>query len=153
MTEQNRDLANQVVLIAGASSGMGRATAMAAAAAGATLVVAARNGAALAEVVISLEATGVTVLAVPTDMTDPDAVARLVRTASQEFGRIDTAVNTVGTNIPRRALDELNPDSWADLIGTNLTSAFHLTQGHRPALPGAGWRLVDPRLLLGGEEA
>jgi NAD(P)-dependent dehydrogenase (short-subunit alcohol dehydrogenase family) len=142
MTEQNRDLANQVVLIASASSGMGRATAMAAAAAGATLVVAARNGAALAEVVISLEATGVTVLAVPTDMTDPDAVARLVRTASQEFGRIDTAVNTVGTNIPRRALDELNPDSWADLIGTNLTSAFHLTRAIVPLFRAQGGGLL-----------
>jgi NADP-dependent 3-hydroxy acid dehydrogenase YdfG len=142
MAEQNQDLADQIVLIAGASSGMGRATAAAAAAAGATLVVAARNRTALDEIVASLEASGATVLAVPTDMTDPDAVARLVSAASQAFGRIDTAVNTVGTNIPRRALDELNPDSWAGLIGTNLTSAFHLTRAIVPVFRGQGGGLL-----------
>jgi NAD(P)-dependent dehydrogenase (short-subunit alcohol dehydrogenase family) len=142
MVEQNRDLVGQVVLVAGASSGMGRATAMAAAAAGATLVVAARNRTALAELVTSLEAAGATVLSVPTDMTDPAAVAQLAGAANQQFGRIDAAVNTVGTNIPRRALDELNPERWADLIGTNLTSAFNLTRAIVPIFRAQGGGLL-----------
>jgi NAD(P)-dependent dehydrogenase (short-subunit alcohol dehydrogenase family) len=142
MVEQIRDLVGQVVLVAGASSGMGRATAMAAAAAGATLVVAARNRTALAELVTSLEAAGATVLSVPTDMTDPAAVAQLAGAANQQFGRIDAAVNTVGTNIPRRALDELNPERWADLIGTNLTSAFNLTRAIVPIFRAQGGGLL-----------
>jgi NAD(P)-dependent dehydrogenase (short-subunit alcohol dehydrogenase family) len=142
MADQPRDLENHVVLVAGASSGMGRATAIAAAAAGATLVVASRNRPALDEVVASLRATGAPVLTVPTDMTDLEAVTHLAGAARREFGRIDAVVNTVGTNIPRRVLDELTPESWSDLIATNLTSAFHLTQAVVPIFRDQGGGLL-----------
>lgn len=142
MADQHRDLENHVVLVAGASSGMGRATASAAASAGATVALAARSRTALDEVASSLAASGVRVLAIPTDMTDPDAVAGLVNAVNEQFGRIDTVVNTVGTNIPRRALDELTPASWSDLVGTNLTSAFHLTQAIAPVFRAQGGGLL-----------
>src|SRR5581483_2138382 len=120
------DLDAQVVLIAGASSGMGKATALAAGAAGARLVLAARNGEALEEVRSSIG--GGSVIIVPTNLTDRQAVSRLVDAAINEYGRIDAVVNSVGTNIRRRALDELTPESWSDMLASNLNAAFNLTQ-------------------------
>src|SRR5690348_13965404 len=104
MTNQY-DLASQVVLIAGASSGMGKATALAAAGAGARLIIAARNTTELENVRTSID--GSSVIAVPTDLTTPQAVHHLVEVALNQYGRIDTVVNSVGTNIPRREIDEL----------------------------------------------
>lgn len=130
------------MLVAGASSGMGRATAIAAARAGATVVVAARNRAALDEVAASLRPDATKVLAIPTDMTNPEAVATLVETAQRACGRIDSAVNTVGTNIPRRALGELTAASWSDLVAINLTAAFHLTHAIVPVFRAQGGGLL-----------
>jgi NADP-dependent 3-hydroxy acid dehydrogenase YdfG len=124
------DLASQVALIAGASSGMGKATALAAADAGARLIIAARNTTELENVRSSIE--GNAVVAVPTDLTNPEAVHHLVEVALNQYGRIDTVVNSVGTNIPRRAIDELTPESWADMVAINLTTAFNLTQAIVP---------------------
>src|SRR5437870_2242058 len=112
-------LPNSVVLVAGASSGMGRATALAAAAAGATLVLAARNAAALEDVAAAVERRGARAQAVPTDATDRAAVDHLVRAAMSAYGRIDAVVNTIGTNIPRRALDELTSEIWAEMLAVN----------------------------------
>ena len=142
MTDATRDLAEHVILIAGASSGMGRATALAAADTGATLVLAARNAAALRDVAAAAEQRGAPVTAVPTDATDRDAVERLVAEATAAYGRIDALVNTVGTNIPLRALDELTRESWADMIAANLSAAFNLTQAVVPVLRNQGGGLI-----------
>ncbi|HZR43046.1 MAG TPA: SDR family oxidoreductase [Ktedonobacteraceae bacterium] len=134
------DLDAQVVLIAGASSGMGKATALAAGAAGARLVLAARNGEALEEVRSSIG--GGSVIIVPTNLTDRQAVSRLVDAAINEYGRIDAVVNSVGTNIRRRALDELTPESWSDMLASNLNAAFNLTQAIVPVFRRQGGGLL-----------
>jgi NADP-dependent 3-hydroxy acid dehydrogenase YdfG len=125
------DLADQVVLVAGASSGMGRATALAAAAAGAAVILAGRNAGALAEVAAQ---AGGRALAVPTDATDPAAVARLVAKSLESFGRIDALINAVGTNLRERTLSQLTAASWAMMLDTNLTAAFNLTQAVVPPM-------------------
>jgi NAD(P)-dependent dehydrogenase (short-subunit alcohol dehydrogenase family) len=122
------DLSQQVVLVAGASSGMGRATAVAAAAAGADVILAARNGEALESVCASIRQEGGLAHAVVADLTDRDVAGRLVETVINEHGRINIVVNSVGTNIPRRALDELTAESWEAMLSANLTAAFNLTQ-------------------------
>jgi len=132
MQRQQHDLRSRVVLVAGASSGMGRATALAAAAAGAHLILAGRNLDALEEVRASAEQRGGTALAVPTDATNRAAVGRLVEAALAAHGTIDTLINSVGTNIARRTLDELTVESWSDMIATNLSAAFNLTQAIVP---------------------
>jgi len=132
MPEAHKDLNAKVVLVAGASSGMGRATALAVAAAGARVVLAARNTTALEAVRAAVQQNDGVAITVPTDVTDRAAVGRLVETAVAEYGRIDTLVNSVGTNIQRRALDELTAESWAELLSTNLTAAFNLTQAVVP---------------------
>lgn len=130
-------LAGRIVLVAGASSGMGRATALAVAAAGAKVVLAGRNAEALDEV--AAQSGG---LAVPTDATDPAAVERLVAKALEAFGRIDALVNAVGTNLRQRSLSQLTAESWAMMLRTNLTAAFNLTQAVVPAMRRQGDGLI-----------
>jgi NAD(P)-dependent dehydrogenase (short-subunit alcohol dehydrogenase family) len=142
MTDARRDLVQMVVLVAGASSGMGRATALAAAEAGADLVLAARNAVALQDVAAATEQHGARVTAIPTDTTDRDAVERLIQEAVAAYGRIDALVNTVGTNIPRRALAELTHESWSEMIAANLSAAFNLTQAVVPVLRSQGGGLI-----------
>lgn len=93
------DLEARVVLVAGAGSGMGRATALAAAAAGARVVLAARDAAALGKVRAAVEREGGAALAAPTDATDRAAVEELVAAAVGAYGRVDALVNAVGANI------------------------------------------------------
>ena len=120
-------LAGHVVVVAGASSGMGRATALAAAAQGATVVVAARNAAALHELTTAIVAAGGTATAVPTDATDPEAVRHLVATARSTHGHIDALINSVGLNIKGRALDQLTVERWNSMVAANLDAAYYLT--------------------------
>ncbi len=136
------DLRENVILIVGASSGMGRSTAIAAAGAGAQVVLAARDASALDAVRAAIAARGLEALVVPTDATDAAAVGKLVDDTVAAFGRIDVAVNTVGTNIPRRALSELTGESWAMMVETNLSAAFHLTQAVVPVMRGQGDGLI-----------
>ncbi|HEY8975131.1 MAG TPA: SDR family oxidoreductase, partial [Burkholderiaceae bacterium] len=85
-----------VVVLTGASSGIGRATAQRLAERGADIVLAARNVHTLRPVADECQARGARVLAVPTDVSDPDAVAALARLAIERFGRIDVWINNVG---------------------------------------------------------
>lgn len=130
-------VAGKVVVVAGASSGMGRATALAAAREGADVVLAGRNAAALDEVAASSGG-----LAVPTDATDPEAVGRLVARALDRFGRIDALINAVGTNLRQRSLGQLTAQSWAMMIETNLTAAFNLTRAVVPPMRERGDGLI-----------
>ena len=137
-----RDLAGMVVVVAGASSGMGRATAHALGAAGARVVAGARNSDALRETVETITTAGGEAVAVPTDVTDAAACRRLVAAATERYGRLDALVNAVGTNIRNRALDDLTEESWAEMLATNLTAAFHLTRAAVPVMRGQGIGVV-----------
>ena len=132
MSTGANDLSGQVVIVAGASSGMGRAPALAAAAAGARVVLAARNAAALDHLGTTIHDAGGEAVAIVTDATERDAVGHLIDGAFQRYGRIDVLVNSVGANIARRALDALTVESWSDMLATNLTAAFNLTQAVVP---------------------
>ena len=98
-------LQDQVAIVVGSSSGMGRATAFDFAAAGARLVVAARSADKLAALAAEI---GDDALACPTDITDPASVEGLIATALEAFGRIDILVYATGTNIPERSLEILS---------------------------------------------
>jgi NADP-dependent 3-hydroxy acid dehydrogenase YdfG len=131
-------LAGRVIVIAGASSGMGRATARVLANAGATLVLAARSGDALEAVAAEIAGAGGQASTVVADVVDRDEAAGVVQTALDRHGKIDALINSVGTNIPRRTLPELTAESWRELIDVNLTAAFNLTQAVIPALRANG---------------
>ena len=84
-----REFGDSVVVITGASSGIGRATAHALAERGASVVLAARSEQNLREVAKECEAAGGQALVVPTDVADQEAVQELARQAADHFGRID----------------------------------------------------------------
>jgi NAD(P)-dependent dehydrogenase (short-subunit alcohol dehydrogenase family) len=108
---RKKPLADQVVVVTGASSGLGRAVARLAGQRGAKVVVTARNGEALDACVREIEAFGSEALAVPADCTVQDEVAQVVEQAIDRFGRIDTyvanAIVTVYAETYRYQADEL----------------------------------------------
>lgn len=130
------------ILVAGASSGMGRAVAVDAAAAGARVVAFARRADALAEVADEIKAAGGEAVTVVGDATDPQAAEAAVGAAVERFGGLDIGVNSVGVNISKRALSELTREGWRELMTTNLDAAFTLTQAMLPALRADGGGLL-----------
>jgi NAD(P)-dependent dehydrogenase (short-subunit alcohol dehydrogenase family) len=126
-----RNLKDSVVVITGASSGIGRATAHALAEHGASVVLAARSEQILREVAKECEAAGGRALAVPTDVTDKEAVQDLARQAADHFGRIDVWVNNAGV-MAYGYFEQIPDETYRQVIETNL---FGSINGARAALP------------------
>jgi short-subunit dehydrogenase len=122
---------NQVVVITGASSGIGRATALKFGKAGAKVVLAARNEIALHEVARQVEEAGGQALAVQTDVAHWEQVKRLADTAVETFDRIDTWVNNAGVGIYATA-EETSPEEAQQLMQINFMGVVH---GVTAALP------------------
>ncbi|MBN1209141.1 MAG: SDR family NAD(P)-dependent oxidoreductase [Myxococcaceae bacterium] len=121
---------DKVIVITGASSGIGRATALALARKGAHLVLAARREDPLDELAQRCEALGVRSLVVPTDVSDPAAVRALATQAVHAFGRIDAWVNNAGVYL-LGSLEETPDDAFRQVMETNF---FGTVYGSRAAL-------------------
>jgi short-subunit dehydrogenase len=119
-----------VVVVTGASSGIGRATALRFAKNGNSLVLASRRAHALEELVEECRALGADAIAVPTDVTDEEAVEALGRAAEKRFGRIDVWANVAGTSV-FGFFDEVPLADFRQVIDVNLYGAVH---GARTAL-------------------
>ena len=117
----------KTVLVTGASSGIGRETALAFAGAGANVVLVARRAAALARVASQARAAGVEALSVATDVTNPTAVATCFRKAVQRFGSVDIVVNNAGVLLPAKVVD-LDPADLQRMLDVNLFGALHVLQ-------------------------
>ncbi|OQP85429.1 short-chain dehydrogenase [Rhizobium rhizosphaerae] len=143
-----RSLKDAVVVIAGASSGIGEAAAEAFAAEGARLVLAARNGPALETVAERCRRRGVRVLVVPTDVTEPRQVAALVETA-RSFGRIDVWVSNVGVGAVGR-FHEVPFEAHEAIIRANLIG--HMREAHAvvPVFLEQGSGVFINMISLGG---
>jgi NAD(P)-dependent dehydrogenase (short-subunit alcohol dehydrogenase family) len=114
----------QVALVTGAGAGIGRATAVALAEEGATVVVAGRRAEPLAETVALIAAKGGTAEAIPTDVTDAAQVSRLVAETVRRHGGLHVAVNNAGIIGPRGSLDEVDEPAWHEVLATNLTGVW-----------------------------
>jgi len=125
-------LRDKVVVVAGASSGMGRETALAAARAGAHVVLTARNADALEVLARAIESEGESATVEPVDVTRHEETRAMVERLKERFDRIDAVVVTIGTNIKERALMQLTPKSWGDMLAINLTASFNITQAIVP---------------------
>lgn len=125
-----RDL-DKVVVVTGASSGIGRATAVAFARAGAAVVLAARRDTALHEAAEECLEAGGRAMVVPTDVTDPDQVNRLAARAVEAFGGIDVWVNNAGV-IAFGRFEETPEDVFEQVMRTNFMGTVN---GCRAALP------------------
>lgn len=113
-----------VVVICGASSGIGHATAVAFARRGARLVLAARSGDTLSHVVTECLAAGGSALGIPTDVTDAEAVQKLANRALSHFGRIDVWVNAAGVGAVGR-FDGVPVAASRRVIESNLLGHLH----------------------------
>jgi NADP-dependent 3-hydroxy acid dehydrogenase YdfG len=119
-----RPIEGSVVVITGASSGIGRAAAVAFAREGARVVLAARDGAALDEVACACAAEGAEALAVVTDVSDERAVEALARAAIDRFGRLDTWVNDAGV-YQMGTLEDTPMDVFRRIFEVNVLGLVH----------------------------
>ncbi|MGE3267683.1 MAG: SDR family oxidoreductase [Chloroflexota bacterium] len=135
-------LDGQVVLIFGASSGIGRAAAFQFAEAGAIVTLAARRGSTLAELAAQITVSGHEALALPTDVSHRDQVDRAVAATIERFGRIDVVINAAGLNTQHRRLSDLTQGEWDRVLSTNLTGAFNTTHAVLPHMRAHGGGLI-----------
>lgn len=115
---------DKVALITGASSGIGRATALAFVRKGANVVVAARRAAELDELVKEIEANGGKASAIVTDVSEAAEVERMVAHAIKVFGRIDYAVNNAGIEGSFGSVTDLLEADWDQVMDINLKGVF-----------------------------
>lgn len=130
-------LLGRVVVVTGASSGIGAACALAFVSKGAKVVLAARRAQRLERLVERLGAAGGEALAVATDVTDEDAVANLFEQAMARFGRVDVLINNAGIADSTPA-EDTPLDLWRKVIDTNLTSAFLCARAAIPIMKRQG---------------
>ena len=123
MTKQSTS--NKVVIVTGASSGIGEATARRFAEAGYAVVLAARRKDLLDQIASKIEAAGGRALAVPTDLSDAGQTTALVQRSLAAFGRVDVLVNNAGYG-PPFALEQLDRESLRHVFDVNLLSGMQL---------------------------
>jgi len=131
------NLKGKVAIVTGGNGGIGLGMARGLADAGADIAVVGRNEDKMKAAVAELVARGVRAIAVATDVTDKDAVARMVERVKDEFGRVDILVNNAGINI-RKPPQALELEEWDSVIDTNLTSAFLCSKAVYPLMKAAG---------------
>jgi len=138
-TRQTGLLAGKVTLVVGASRGIGAATARAFADAGAAVVLAARDAHALENVANAIQETGGRALAIPTDVSDPEAVARLVARTLKAYGRLDAAFNNAaGGGRPPTPLAEIPVEDYDSALAINLRGVFLAMKYEIPAMLQSG---------------
>lgn len=133
-------LKDQTVLVVGASSGIGRETAVLFAREGAKVMAAARREDRLKQLQSSLAKEGHAIEISPADASDAAQMAELAKKTRERFGEIDIAVYVTGTNIKDRSLQRLNVELWDKMISVNLNGAYYFTRALLPSMreKGAG---------------
>lgn len=130
--------AEKVVLITGASSGVGKAVALRVASEGAAVVLGARGKDAGEQVAAEIRAAGGQALFVPTDVTVEEDVARLTQAALTEYGRLDAAFNNAGALNSFGPIGEIDEAGWRADLELNLTSVFYGLRHQVPAMIANG---------------
>jgi short-subunit dehydrogenase len=135
-------LNEQVVVITGASSGIGMATAVLAAQRGAKVVLSARSQDACKEIVAQITAKDGIAIFVPCDVTDRQQITQLAATAIESFGRIDTWVNNAGQGMYGR-LDEVSEEDSRRLFDINFWGIYNGSLAALPHLKKQGGALIN----------
>ena len=130
-------VAGKVAIVTGATSGIGRATAVLLAREGASVVAAGRREELGAELVEQLTAEGLSIHYIRTDVSKREDVERLVRGAVARFGRLDIVVNDAAMFL-HRGVEDCTEDEWDQIIDTNLKSVYLVCHDAIPHLRAAG---------------
>lgn len=133
----HKPLSEQVVVIMGASSGIGRATALRFAEEGAAVVVSARNEEGLATLVKEIEAKGGQALSVPAEVTDSEQVEAVAQAAVERFGHLDTWVHSAAVSV-FALVEETTPEEFRRVLDVNFIGQVHGIQTALPHLRRAG---------------
>lgn len=149
-----RDLRGQVLIVTGASAGIGAATAVAAAGAGMRVVLAARRAERIEQIAeLCRQAAGPTgdedpVLIVPTDVRSDDQVLHLAQTTLERFGRIDAAFANAGYGL-YKPVDQTTDEQWRDILDVNFHGTLRLIRAVLPAMraQGGGHLLIGSSAL------
>ncbi|HKH24884.1 MAG TPA: SDR family oxidoreductase [Acidimicrobiales bacterium] len=142
-------LTDKVAVVTGAGRGIGAATAVAFAEAGADVVISSRTESQLEEVAARVEQAGRQAAVVPADLSDVDAAARLAATARESFGRLDVVVNNVGGTIPN-AFMKTSTRYLEEAFHFNVATAHALTRAAVPImLEGDGGAVVNISSVMG----
>jgi NAD(P)-dependent dehydrogenase (short-subunit alcohol dehydrogenase family) len=140
---------DKTVLITGASSGIGRATALLLAGRGARLALAARNYPALTEVADEAKRLGAQVVCVPTDVTQGNQVSDLISEVLATFGRIDVLVNCAGAGVIR-PIEQITEDDIDRMYAVNMKGVLLVTQAAGAAMQkSGGGKVITPVGTMG----
>lgn len=138
------DLKGKVALVTGASRGLGEGAARALAAAGAAVMLVARDGALVSSVARDIAAKGRRAEALSCDVSNYAAVEKVVALAKAQLGAIDILVNNAGVIEPIAEVAATDPAAWAENISINLVGAYHVVRAVLPGmLAGGGGSIVN----------
>src|SRR6267142_1736254 len=144
----NSDFAGKVVVVTGATSGIGQATALRFAESGATVVAVGRKKEALAEVSANIQRQGGAALAIQADLSTDPAAAQIVAKALEQFGGIDVLVNAAG-HISSGTIETTALDAWDKMLDINLRAVFRLMQQALPFLLERRGNIVNVSSVTG----
>ncbi|MBT5264465.1 MAG: SDR family oxidoreductase [Rhodospirillaceae bacterium] len=133
---------SKIAIVTGAGSGVGRVSALGLAKDGWSMALAGRRAEALEETIAQAGTDGDRMIAVTTDVTDPDSVRALFDATRDKFGRLDMLFNNAGQNAPGIPLEDLSFEQWKSVVDVNLTGMFLCTQ--------QAFRLMKDQKPMGG---
>ena len=136
------DLSGRVAIVTGGNGGIGLGMARGLAAAGAAIVVAARNRAKSEAAVAELAGTGVRSAFIPLDVADPASCRAMVSETVDFFGRLDILVNNAGMSI-RKPPESYTVEEWQRVLDTNLTGALVCCQAAYPHMQRQGGKIIN----------
>jgi NAD(P)-dependent dehydrogenase (short-subunit alcohol dehydrogenase family) len=119
---------SRIALVTGAGSGIGRAVSLALNSAGYSVLLAGRRPTELERTAALAERRDSPTLVVPTDISQPEAVAALFAQTRETFGRLDVLFNNAGISAPGVPMEELTYEQWSAVVAVNLTGAFLCAQ-------------------------
>src|SRR3984885_13858243 len=130
-------LAGSIALVTGASRGIGRATALLLAQAGAHVVAVARTVGALEELDDAAKAAGSSATLVPLNMRDYPGICRLATALNERYQRLDILIGNAAVVGQRSPLDHVDPQNWDEAMAVNVTANWHLIRAMDPLLSRA----------------